>query len=190
MPTDTTDLVDVNAYGTGPASTLPIYDWGSVDPDVLATRRQLRAAGLCPGGHDPVAQLRCRKCLGLTRICTRMANLYRIDLALPKRVPPSRRRPRSTGRWPPGRPARAEWAHCHVLARDLVVPGRRVGQPSVFIEMSSACSSSDAAYKTRPSPLPCEWSAASSFSSACRSARPSGSPPKTSGWTERPYACI
>lgn len=87
MPTDTTDLVDVNAYGTGPASTLPIYDWGSVDPDVLATRRQLRAAGLRPGGHDPVAQLRCRKCLGLTRTCTRMANLYRVDLALPKRVP-------------------------------------------------------------------------------------------------------
>ncbi|MFD8078186.1 RRQRL motif-containing zinc-binding protein [Streptomyces sp. NPDC059718] len=37
-----------------------------------------------PGGHDPVAQLRCRKCLGLTRPCTRMAWLYRIDLAVPK----------------------------------------------------------------------------------------------------------
>ncbi|GAA0454330.1 RRQRL motif-containing zinc-binding protein [Streptomyces olivaceiscleroticus] len=83
----TEDLVDVDPHATGPTSTLPIYDWGTVDPGVLATRRQLRAAGLRPGGHDPVAQLRCRRCLGRTRTCTRMAHLYRVDLALPKRTP-------------------------------------------------------------------------------------------------------
>ncbi|WP_326581883.1 RRQRL motif-containing zinc-binding protein [Actinacidiphila glaucinigra] len=76
-----------------PGGALPVYDWGSIDRDAFATRRQLRARGLRPGGHDPVAQLRCRKCLGLTRHCTRMAWLYRIDLALPKLpMTPAKRR--------------------------------------------------------------------------------------------------
>ncbi|MFJ9380366.1 RRQRL motif-containing zinc-binding protein [Streptomyces sp. NPDC101455] len=46
----------------------------------LATRRQLRALGLSPGGHGPVARLICRG-------GTRWAWLYRIDLAVPKRIP-------------------------------------------------------------------------------------------------------
>ncbi|MEU4733439.1 RRQRL motif-containing zinc-binding protein [Streptomyces sp. NPDC023588] len=37
-------------------TTLPIYRW-RLAPDGLATRRQLRAAGLRPGGQDVVAQL-------------------------------------------------------------------------------------------------------------------------------------
>ncbi|PWR12490.1 hypothetical protein DKT69_23915 [Micromonospora sicca] len=48
-------------------------------PTGLATRRQLRAAGLRPGGHDPVAQI-------LWRRGKRVAYLYRLDLAAPKRV--------------------------------------------------------------------------------------------------------
>ncbi|MGQ5259574.1 RRQRL motif-containing zinc-binding protein [Micromonospora sp. ZYX-F-536] len=50
-------------------------------PDGLATRRQLRAAGLRPGGHDPVAQILWRH-----RTNRRVAYLYRLDLAAPKRV--------------------------------------------------------------------------------------------------------
>lgn len=36
---------------------LPALDWGSAPRDLLATRRQLRADRLCPGGHEPVAVL-------------------------------------------------------------------------------------------------------------------------------------
>ena len=50
-------------------------------PDGLATRRQLRADGLCPNGYDPVAQILWRH-----RKQRRVAYLYRRDLAAPKRV--------------------------------------------------------------------------------------------------------
>jgi hypothetical protein len=50
-------------------------------PEGLATRRQLRAEGLCPGGFAPVAQIFWRH-----RKVRRVAYLYRRDLALPKRV--------------------------------------------------------------------------------------------------------
>ncbi|MEV5566010.1 RRQRL motif-containing zinc-binding protein [Streptomyces sp. NPDC052196] len=78
-------VVDVDPYATGPSAIIDTFDW-QASPDGLATRRQLRALGLRPGGHDPVAQLRCRACRTKpARTCTRMANLYRIDLALPVR---------------------------------------------------------------------------------------------------------
>ncbi|WP_431331504.1 RRQRL motif-containing zinc-binding protein (plasmid) [Streptomyces sp. IPPR8] len=64
---------------------LPEYDWGTAPVDQLATRRQLRAAGLRPGGHDPVAILRCKACATRDRTCTRPAYLYRVDLAAPVR---------------------------------------------------------------------------------------------------------
>ncbi len=48
-------------------------------PEGLATLRQLRAAGLRPGGHDPVAQI-------LWSRGKRVAYLYRLDWAKPKRV--------------------------------------------------------------------------------------------------------
>ncbi|WP_228471513.1 RRQRL motif-containing zinc-binding protein [Streptomyces alkaliphilus] len=52
------------------------------------TRRQLRDAGLRPGGHAPVAILRCRRCAYRPlRTCTRPAWLYDARLAVPKRVP-------------------------------------------------------------------------------------------------------
>ncbi|MEU8656928.1 RRQRL motif-containing zinc-binding protein [Actinoplanes philippinensis] len=50
-------------------------------PEGLATRRQLRAEGLCPGGFSPVAQILWRH-----RKQRRIALLYRRDLAKPKRT--------------------------------------------------------------------------------------------------------
>jgi hypothetical protein len=70
-----------------PDATIPVYEWGEA-PEGLATRRQLRDMCLSPGGHEPVAQLRCRRCLYRPlRVCTRMANHVRTDVARPKRTP-------------------------------------------------------------------------------------------------------
>ncbi|MER6692677.1 RRQRL motif-containing zinc-binding protein [Streptomyces minutiscleroticus] len=61
-------------------STLPVYRW-RLAPDGLATRRQLRARGLRPGGQDVAAQLeRPRR-----RRPPLVAYLYRVDLAKPVR---------------------------------------------------------------------------------------------------------
>ncbi|WP_053677476.1 RRQRL motif-containing zinc-binding protein [Streptomyces sp. XY66] len=66
---------------------LPVYPW-RLAPDGLATRRQLRAAGLRPGGQDVVAQVeRPRRRRGPL-----VAFLYRLDLALPVR-------PMTPARW-------------------------------------------------------------------------------------------
>lgn len=68
-------------------ATLPVWEHGTA-PTHLMTRRQLRDAGLRPGGHDPVAILRCRRCAYRPlRECTRPAALYDARLALPRRVP-------------------------------------------------------------------------------------------------------
>jgi hypothetical protein len=48
----------------------------------LATRRQLRALRMCPGGQEPYALL-------VWRGGKRWAWLYRLDLARPSRVPSS-----------------------------------------------------------------------------------------------------
>ncbi|MCA6094022.1 hypothetical protein LE181_17880 [Streptomyces sp. SCA3-4] len=65
----------------------PAYPWRCA-PDGLATRRQLRAAGLRPGGQPVVAQLeRPRRRRGPL-----VAYLYRIDLAKPVR-------PMTPARW-------------------------------------------------------------------------------------------
>lgn len=77
-------LVDVDVHDDG-TDRFPEYDWNTAPKDLLATRRQLRARGLRQGGHGPVALLRCKKCTGLTRVCTRPALLYSIELALPVR---------------------------------------------------------------------------------------------------------
>lgn len=68
-------------------TTLPSYRW-RLAPEGLATRRQLRALGLRPGGHDPVAELqRPRRRRGPL-----VAYLYRIDHAKPVRpMTPARR---------------------------------------------------------------------------------------------------
>lgn len=67
---------------------LPTYPW-RLAPEGLATRRQLRAAGLRPGGQDPVAQLERSRRAGRPPL---VAYLYRIDHALPVR-------PMTPGRW-------------------------------------------------------------------------------------------
>ncbi|MGW8994368.1 RRQRL motif-containing zinc-binding protein [Streptomyces zhihengii] len=66
---------------------LPVFRW-RLAPDGLATRRQLRALGLRPGGQDVAAQLeRPRKRRGPL-----VAYLYRIDRAKPVRpMTPARR---------------------------------------------------------------------------------------------------
>ncbi|NJQ13523.1 hypothetical protein HCN52_00800 [Streptomyces bohaiensis] len=64
-----------------------MYEHGTAAAHLL-TRRQLRASGLRPGGHDPVALLRCRRCAYRPlRQCTRPAYLYDSRLALPRRTP-------------------------------------------------------------------------------------------------------
>ncbi|MER5882589.1 RRQRL motif-containing zinc-binding protein [Streptomyces sp. NPDC001941] len=61
-------------------SSLPVYRW-RLAPEGLATRRQLRARGLRPGGQDVAAQVeRPRRRRGPL-----VAYLYRVDLAKPVR---------------------------------------------------------------------------------------------------------
>ncbi|MET8146887.1 RRQRL motif-containing zinc-binding protein [Actinoplanes sp. NPDC049668] len=63
---------------TGEKYGIPTYPF-KMAPTGLATRRQLHADGLRPGGQDVAAQLMWRK-------GQRVAYLYRIDLARPKRT--------------------------------------------------------------------------------------------------------
>ncbi|MFD6550074.1 RRQRL motif-containing zinc-binding protein [Streptomyces sp. NPDC058398] len=69
-------------------STLPVYRW-HLAPDGLATRRQLRARNLRPGGQDVAAQLERPRRRGHPPL---VAHLYRVDLAVPVR-------PMTPGRW-------------------------------------------------------------------------------------------
>ncbi|MFF4017800.1 RRQRL motif-containing zinc-binding protein [Streptomyces sp. NPDC001843] len=59
---------------------LPVFRW-RLAPDGYATRRQLRARGLRPGGQDVAAQLERPRC----RRPPLIAYLYRVDLAKPVR---------------------------------------------------------------------------------------------------------
>ncbi|MDG4794060.1 RRQRL motif-containing zinc-binding protein [Micromonospora sp. WMMD1082] len=65
---------------TGTRYGFPTFPY-RMAPTGLATLRQLRAAGLRPGGHDPVAQIYWRH-----RKQRRVAYLYRLDWAKPKRT--------------------------------------------------------------------------------------------------------
>ncbi|RKN56955.1 hypothetical protein D7231_34450 [Streptomyces klenkii] len=58
---------------------MPTWPWRHA-PAGYATRRQLAAMGLRPGGQPVAGQLVCRR-------GRRVAHLYRVDLALPKRRP-------------------------------------------------------------------------------------------------------
>ena len=67
---------------------LPTWPWRSAPPG-LATRRQLAAAGLRPGGQ-PIAGQVCwtsRRYSARRRSRVRFAYLYRVDLAAPRREP-------------------------------------------------------------------------------------------------------
>ncbi|MGW5655851.1 RRQRL motif-containing zinc-binding protein [Streptomyces humi] len=93
-------------------STLPVYRW-RLAPDGYATRRQLRARGLRPGGQDVAAQLeRPRRRRGPL-----VAYLYRVDLAKPVR-------PMTPGRWAALDKANAARRTCPACWRDAgyVIP--------------------------------------------------------------------
>ncbi|MEV6527727.1 RRQRL motif-containing zinc-binding protein [Longispora sp. NPDC051575] len=60
--------------------SVPTFPWQSA-PAGYATRRQLRAQGLRPGGQPIAAQI-----LWPSRGKVREAHLFRVDLALPKRT--------------------------------------------------------------------------------------------------------
>ncbi|MFD5319343.1 RRQRL motif-containing zinc-binding protein [Streptomyces sp. NPDC127098] len=62
-------------------STVPVYRW-RLAPDGLATRRQLRARGLRPGGQEVAGQLERPRRRGRGPL---VAYLYRVDLAQPVR---------------------------------------------------------------------------------------------------------
>jgi len=66
---------------------IPTYPWRQA-PEHLATRRQLAAQGLRPGGQDVQAQILWRTRGGAVR----MAYLYEIARALPKRIPTAAQR--------------------------------------------------------------------------------------------------
>jgi hypothetical protein len=66
---------------TGHRFGLPTFPF-RLAPDGLATRRQLRAKGLRPGGQDIAAQILWTS----RRRGLRVAYLYRIDLAKPVRL--------------------------------------------------------------------------------------------------------
>ncbi|MER5691396.1 RRQRL motif-containing zinc-binding protein [Streptomyces mirabilis] len=93
-------------------STLPVYRW-RLAPDGYATRRQLRAAGLRPGGQDVAAQLeRPRRRRGPL-----VAYLYRVDRAKPVR-------PMTPARWAALAKANAARRICPGCRRDAgyVIP--------------------------------------------------------------------
>ncbi|MDT0465355.1 RRQRL motif-containing zinc-binding protein [Streptomyces gibsoniae] len=93
-------------------STLPVFRW-HLAPDGYATRRQLRARGLRPGGQDVAAQLeRPRR-----RRPSLVAYLYRIDAAKPVR-------PMTAAKWAALAKANAARRICPQCLRDAgyVVP--------------------------------------------------------------------
>lgn len=73
---------------TGAVHGIPTYPW-RLAPDGLATRRQLRAKRLRPGGQEPVAQVMRLRRRGREPL---LAYLYRIDRAKPVR-------PMTPGKW-------------------------------------------------------------------------------------------
>ncbi|MGW0988466.1 RRQRL motif-containing zinc-binding protein [Streptomyces sp. NPDC002486] len=91
---------------------LPVYRW-KFAPDGLATRRQLRAKGLRPGGQDVAAQLeRPRR-----RREPLVAYLYRVDQAKPVR-------PMTPAKWAALDKANAARRTCPTCGRDAgyVIP--------------------------------------------------------------------
>ncbi|AZQ72768.1 hypothetical protein EKH77_17445 [Streptomyces luteoverticillatus] len=93
---------------TGDRYGIPTFPF-RLAPDGLATRRQLRALGLRPGGQPVAAQTlwRSRRC----RTGVRAAYLYRIDAAMPVR-------PMTPGRWAALGKALAARRTCPACGRD------------------------------------------------------------------------
>ncbi|WP_369252525.1 RRQRL motif-containing zinc-binding protein [Streptomyces sp. R41] len=93
-------------------AALPVFRW-RLAPDGYATRRQLRARGLRPGGQQVAAQLeRPRRRRGPL-----VAYLYRVDLAQPVR-------PMTAAKWAALAKANAARRTCPACRRDAgyVIP--------------------------------------------------------------------
>jgi hypothetical protein len=104
-------------------AALPVFRW-RLAPDGYATRRQLRAQGLRPGGQGVAAQLeRPRRRRGPL-----VAYLYRVDLAKPIR-------PMTPGRWAALAKANAARRICPTCGTDAgyVIP------PSLGMCVPCAC---------------------------------------------------
>ncbi len=97
-------------------TAIPAYGY-RLAPEGLATRRQLRAAGLRPGGNDPVAELRWHSRKARATGGQRVAYLYDIARALPVR-------PMTPGRWRALAAAMAARRTCPTcgLDRGYVIP--------------------------------------------------------------------
>ncbi|CDR08537.1 RRQRL motif-containing zinc-binding protein [Streptomyces iranensis] len=93
---------------TGKRYGVPTYPW-RLAPDGLATRRQLRARGLRPGGQEIAAQLMWRSRRYGRRV--RTAYLYRLDLAKPVR-------PMTAAKWAALAKANAARRFCPQCRRD------------------------------------------------------------------------
>ncbi|MBX9362092.1 RRQRL motif-containing zinc-binding protein [Streptomyces sp. WAC04114] len=93
-------------------ASIPVYRW-RLAPDGLATRRQLRALGLRPGGQEVAAQLKRPR----RRRDPLVAYLYRIDTAKPVR-------PMTPAKWAALAKANAARRICPECRRDAgyVIP--------------------------------------------------------------------
>lgn len=83
MPTNQHTAVEPEPVRIVPGG-LPVWDWRHA-PTGYATRRQLRAAGLSPGGQEPAGRIERRRRRRPDQPL--FAWLYRIDRCVPKRVP-------------------------------------------------------------------------------------------------------
>ncbi|MDX3077314.1 RRQRL motif-containing zinc-binding protein [Streptomyces sp. MI02-7b] len=94
-------------------SALPVFRW-HLAPDGYATRRQLRACDLRPGGQGVAAQLERPRRRGRPPL---VAYLYRVDLAKPVR-------PMTPARWAALAKANAARRTCPACRRDAgyVIP--------------------------------------------------------------------
>ncbi|WP_274919107.1 RRQRL motif-containing zinc-binding protein [Streptomyces sp. WZ-12] len=108
---------------------LPVFRW-RLAPDGYATRRQLRARGLRPGGQPVVAQLeRPRR-----RRPPLVAYLYRVDLAKPVR-------PMTPARWAAlakANRARRICPQCRAEAGYVIPPSLGACVPCAFPDPSRA----------------------------------------------------
>ncbi|MFE0549242.1 RRQRL motif-containing zinc-binding protein [Streptomyces pilosus] len=110
-------------------STIPVYRW-RLAPHGLATRRQLRALGLRPGGQDVAAQVeRPRR-----RREPLVAYLYRVEQAKPVR-------PMTPAKWAALAKANAARRICPECRRDagyVIPPSLGMCTPCAFPEEQRA----------------------------------------------------
>ncbi|AIV35506.1 RRQRL motif-containing zinc-binding protein [Streptomyces sp. CCM_MD2014] len=109
--------------------TVPVYPW-RLAPDGLATKRQLRALGLRPGGQDVAAQVeRPRR-----RREPLVAYLYRVEQAKPVR-------PMTPAKWAALAKANAARRVCPECRRDagyVIPPSLGICTPCAFPEEQRA----------------------------------------------------